>query len=824
MSSLRFFLLCAATANLLFGQRVTRISSSRPHHSGVRSNLGRVQGWGLNATRQLADTSGIGFRNRAIYNPFSFRVVGVAAGAHFSLMLTANGVVGSFGNDLLGQLGDGSGPASGTCAGVPCSERRNVTLTNGATLNDAVAIAAGSTHALAVRADGTVLAWGTNTVGEIGNPAVSGTQHSAVNVAGVGGVGLLNGVIAVAAGESFSLALRHDGTVVAWGDDAFGQLGRGATPSSTNIPVQVKGIGGVGVLTDVVAIAAGRHHSLALRSDGSLVTWGRNQAGQLGTGTIGDNRNVPVQILAARGLPFTRLIAVAGGAQHSLALRSDGTVLAWGSDSDGQLGNGDSVGNSSTPRAVVTSTGKGALANIVSIAAGSVHSVAVAVDGTVSSWGANNDGLLGDGSAVPRQRPVPVLDDNTGLALVGALAVSAGSTHSLVVTANGAESSAAASLQATQPVYRSQCIFNSDACSVIAAAGHQTEFLGFADGTMRGAGSNTSGQLGIGSTTNAAVFTPLKAPGGSSNLTNVLAVSAGLLHGLALRADGTVVSWGSNNSFALGTGTANGVFSTPANVVGPDGGGLLTDIVAIAAGHRHSVALRADGAVFAWGANNFGEVGVATPGVTKQTPTQVLAPLGSGFLTGIVAIAAGDDLTVALRSDGAVFSWGKDTAGQLGDGPGSPETCFEGPCASRPRPVAGLTGVIQISARGQHVLALKQDGTVVAWGADDRGQLGNNSTFTNESSPVTVMNAAGTAPLSPVTAVDAGYNHSVALRASQIFSWGDNSQGQLSDGSSINRPLPVPRITTNDGLLATPAYLAAGGQFTLYLLGYEFDL
>ena len=138
---------------------------------------------------------------------------------------------------------------------------------------------------------------------------------------------LIGNIVAAAGGESFSLAVKSDGTVWAWGYNDFGQLGDGTTTKRL-VPVQVAGLSGV------VAVAAGKYHSLALKSDGTVWAWGRNYYGQLGDGTTAE-RHAPVQVSGLSGV-----LALAAGESHSLAVRSDGTVRAWGNNEDGQLGDG----------------------------------------------------------------------------------------------------------------------------------------------------------------------------------------------------------------------------------------------------------------------------------------------------------------------------------------------------------------------------------------------------------------------------------------------------------------------------------------------------
>jgi len=225
-----------------------------------------------------------------------------------------------------------------------------------------IAIAAGG-QSLAVKSDGTVLAWGPNGTGQLGD----GTTISKTTPVQVSGLGPGSGVIAIGAGIAHSLALKVEGTVLAWGSNSLGQLGDG-TPTARLTPVQVSGLGdGSGV----IAIAPRSGSSLALKSDGSVLAWGDNASGQLGDGTtIAKSTPVPVMGLG----PGSGVNAVAMGGSHSLAVKSDGTLWAWGSNSVGQLGDGTFV-NAITPVQVHNPAGTGFLTGAVAVVAGSDYSL-----------------------------------------------------------------------------------------------------------------------------------------------------------------------------------------------------------------------------------------------------------------------------------------------------------------------------------------------------------------------------------------------------------------------------------------------------------------
>ena len=180
------------------------------------------------------------------------------------------------------------------------------------------------------------------------------------------GAGFLDGVSSLAAGAYSSFALAKDGGVWAWGINEDGEAGDGTTDLVKPLPVRVQAPGGGGDLTNVKAIATGTYHILATMQDGSALAWGYNSNGQLGNNDLGTNRNLPVRVLTAAG-PLTGVVTMAGGYHHSLAVLADGTVWAWGDGAKGQRGDG-AAGN--LDEAVQVLDGDGPLTNAVAVAGG----------------------------------------------------------------------------------------------------------------------------------------------------------------------------------------------------------------------------------------------------------------------------------------------------------------------------------------------------------------------------------------------------------------------------------------------------------------------
>ncbi|MBI4947712.1 MAG: T9SS type A sorting domain-containing protein [Bacteroidetes bacterium] len=384
-------------------------------------------------------------------------------------------------------------------------------------------------------------------------------------------------------------------------------------------------------------------------------------------------------------------------------------------------------------------------------AGGQDHSLAICTNGTVWSWAYNNYGQIGDNTVISKSIPVQTWTVNN------IISVAAGNYHSLALKN---------------------------------------------DGTVWAWGDNANGKLGDGTTTGR--LTPVQVSG----LTGVVQVAASWYLSIALKSDGTVWTWGYNGEGQLGDGTTTttGCWckSTPVQVVGPGGSGFLTGITAVSAGPLFFVALKNDGTVWTWGWNADGQLGIGTAGAAAYSmyPVQVKGLGGSGFLTGITAIDAGSNFAVAIKNDGTVWSWGNNSLGQLGNGLAAVWTgvCW---CISTPvQVVTGASGcgtnlcsIIDVSAGYEHVIALRNDGTVWAWGDNANGQLGDN-TVVSTTAPVQVLGPGGVGFLTGITNVAAGWFHSFASKGdSTLWGWGGNNISQLGDNNAIwAQPTPVQTI------------------------------
>jgi alpha-tubulin suppressor-like RCC1 family protein len=544
-----------------------------------------------------------------------------------------------------------------------------------------IAVAGGGEHSLALKSDGTVVAWGRNLSGEATVPA-----------------GLSN-VIAIAAGgrsgSGFNLALKRDGRVIAWGDNAHLQ---------TSVPDG---------LSNVVAITTGTDHCLALKKDGTVIGWGINEEG-----------------MTQSPIGLSNVVAVAAGEEHSVALKSDGTLVAWGRNQHGQA---------SVPEG---------LSNVVSICSGSYFNLALKKDGTVVGWGID----------VPKD-------------LTNITAIAAGPWDGMALRGDGT------------PVVWGQTYFSatqvpSGVSNIIAISGGGNDYGDHSlalreDGTIVGWGNNNYGQS----------LSP-------DSLTNIVSIAGGLGHYLAIRTDGSVVGWGGEDH------QGDGQAWVPAGL-GP--------VSHVAGGWYHSLAVRSDGTVVGWGFGAFGQT--APPGnltgvtaiATGYNHSLALKDDGTVIgwgnsssapqsLSNVVAIAAATSHSIALKHDGTVVAWGQNGSFQKN----VPDD---------------LTDVVAIAADGEyagdHDLALKRDGTVIAWGSNGAGQTNVPAGLTN------------------VIAIAAGANHSLALRRDgTLVAWGANNAGQATIPPGLSNVVAI----AAGGLSSIAIVVQPRGSGFHYVLQFRHEL
>jgi len=336
---------------------------------------GTVWAWGTNDRGQLGDgTTADRFTPAQVLGLGD--VVAISTGYSHSIALKSDGTVWTWGANDSGQLGDGT-----------TIDRHEPVKVLG--LGDVVAISTGYSHSLALKSNGTLWTWGANHKGQLGD-GTTADRHEPVQVLGLGDV------VAISAGINFSLALKIDGTVWSWGENDSGQLGDGATINRYE-PAQVLG------LSNVTDISTKYLHSLALKSDGTVWSWGANYRKQIGDGTMID-RHEPVQVPNLRDV-----VTISAGTTFSLVLKRDSTVWSWGSNTSGQLGYGTAGDDSGVPVRVM------GMSDVFSISAGRYSTLALKNNGTVWAWGSNSRGQLGNGTSGPEKAYIPVAIEQLNL-------------------------------------------------------------------------------------------------------------------------------------------------------------------------------------------------------------------------------------------------------------------------------------------------------------------------------------------------------------------------------------------------------------------------
>ena len=779
-------------------------------------------GWGLNTSGEL----GLG---NVISRSSPTQIGGInypwtsfyTTGPTVSVGIKSNGSLWAWGQNNYGGLGqnDTIYRSSPTQVGV---------LTNW------LSVAAGGYHVLATKTDGTLWAWGYNTNGELGFP-VSASISTPTQV------GLLTNWLKVAAGRYHSVAIKTDGTLWAWGQNNYGPLGLGDVISRSS-PIQV------GTDTNWYSIDCNNYYNTsAIKTDGSLWIWGINLSGELGLGDV-IYRSSPVQV----GTDTNWSAVSSGTLGQTLALRTNGTLWSWGKNNLGQLGTSDTIYRSSP-------TQIGSLTSWLKISCG-YHSTAIKTDGTLWTWGYDPAGVAGDGTTTTRSSPVQVGYYNRnwtfkingggghvlgtrsdgslwawGLNTYGQLGdstvvsksqpIQIGMTSNWSVSAIGLNHSLAIRSTGTlwawgYNVYGQLGINNQTDKSSPTQVGTLTDWSSIAggiyhslslkiNGTLWTWGLNNAGQLGQGNTI--AKSSPVQI----GALTSWLKISASQYNSFAIKTDGTLWAWGHNVYGSLGLGDVISR-SSPVQV-----GAAVTSLWAEIASNGASISvIKPNGTLWSWGSGNSGQTGFSDS-ISRSSPVQVgtdtnwlsianiTAPATAAIKTngtlwtwgaalGIAqniatnkssptqvgtdtnwASIVGNINFFALKTDGTLWDWGQNAGGGLGQNNTGPLTY-----RSSPTQVGLLTNWLAVYPGGNFSFARKTDGTFWAWGYNNQGYLGLGDKI-DRSSPVQV---SGATDWSVVLA--AGQSGALIKTDGTLWTWGSNAQGQLGF-TSVNRSSPI---------------------------------
>jgi len=626
------------------------------------------------------------------------------------------------------------------------------------------------------------------------NPRPLGAQSDGGDDVGSGvdaGTGGASCTLATAVGKDHTCAVRSDGTVWCWGRNDAGQLGDGSLVDQP-APVQVMG------LTGIAGIAGGDNHSCAIGAGGMVWCWGR---GLLGDGSLPHSpSSLPVQVSNVSGA----VQIVAGGA-HSCARLDSGNVVCWGENTSGQLGDATTT-PPAAPVAVQGPTG------VTALAAGNNTTCAVAGNQALWCWGSNRSGQLGVEPTTlpgaPRDLEIPG----------GVVGVAVGDVFTCAMTSAGGvlcfgsndrvqlgEDASVTSRPTPKPV-----VMPVKAVAIAAGA----HFVCVTEDDPRHRlwcwGDNSNFQL-ANTTSESRPFPVL------SQYTNIAEIAGGDEHLCVRSMDGGLLCSGYNGHGQIGDGLRT-TYGTPR----PLAIAGLTEVVSIAAGENHTCALLRDSKVWCWGANEYGQLGNGSWN-DSPTPTKVES------ITDAVEIAIGGNHSCARLADGSVSCWGRNDVGQLGDDTfvdrrsvarkvigvtgatqislGRRRTCALGAgkvsCwgehtvvaadnidvvrrtpTETPDPAGVLAGVLEIAAGARHTCAITATSTAVCWGDNDAGELGTGNTM-DSGAPSAVMQ------LMNVEHITASVDFGCALSNKSVLCWGLDSSGQLGNGSApTNTTLP----------------------------------
>ncbi len=656
---------------------------------------------------------------------------------------------------------------------------------------------AGTSAASILCSDGSVFEWGINKDVNRNNDYVIRQRHELIDIIDISGIYALasdgtvyerglanpeyklideNGTflyvypVCIVGQVSGATKFGANDTVITQNGDVW-QIGY--TKAEDSVTYSLTPISG---LLNVSDVYGGYGSYFAKTHDGTVMAWGDNSNGLLLTDATVTKVSVPQECSA-----LGQMTQFAVADSKAFAVHNNGDIYVWGDNADGLIGTGDTVEFYSAPTALNEPFADWMEAQQIQIPCdvtgmkGTSWYTFVAPYTTQYVFSAIGQSLVVFDDTIGTEEQLPIVHNwSNNNKETDACVLKAGERYYIQVSAMGDHILSAK--------------YNMDEQKL--ASGWYHSLIVQDDGSVLSAGRNSHGQLGIGNQTDSSVAVEVVGESGKGKLNDVISVQVGLLHSLALKSDGTVWAWGNNGVGQAGTNNQQMRCLIPVQPVGEDGIGVLEDVVAIATGRQFSLALKADGRVFAWGENTDGILGVGSEETQIRRPMPVLDAEGNA-LTNVIAIAAGSYHSMALKSDGTVWCWGKNEYGQLGN-----QLTAD---SSIPVQVLGLIGVSKISAGEFHSMALKNDSSVWTWGRNQYGQLGDN-TRTTSHIPVQVKGENGWGFLSAITEIDAGIGFSMAMDTTgRCYTWGHNYMYQLGDGTQQSKNAAV-QVKSSDGI------------------------
>jgi alpha-tubulin suppressor-like RCC1 family protein len=649
-----------------------------------------------------------------------------------------------------------------------------------------ISASAGGSHTVGIKRGGSLWAWGDNSAGQLGD----GTTENKTSPVRIG----RDRWRSVYAGAAHTVGIKRDGSLWVWGRNDDGQFGNGTIGEDTNKSSPVR------IGTDKWAsVSAGSWNTAGIKKDGSLWAWGNNYSGQLGDGTSGysANKTLPVRIGQD-----TDWAIVSAGFLHMAGIKKDGSLWAWGDNSAGQLGDGTTE-NKTSPVRIGTDIW-------ISVYAGAAHTIGIKEDGSLWAWGNNDDGQLGDGTYgedAYKTFPVRIGSDTW-------VKISAGADCTIGIDKDGGlwtwGSNHSGQLGDGASADGIRIGQDTDWASAYAGGFNGYTVCIKKDGSLWAWGENSFGQLGDGTTENKT--SPVRI--GTDTWENV-SVSFIQSYTAGIKKDGSLWAWGRNFTGELGDGTWI-QRNSPVRI----GADTWADVSAGGCeyGTSHTVGIKKDGSLWAWGWNFDGRLGDGTI-INRNSPVRIDSDTWT-------SVSNSGLHTAGIKEDGSLWAWGDNGYGQLGDGT----------TESKTTPVRiGEDRWASVSARGWNTIGIKKDGSLWAWGDNSDGQLGDGASGHSayRTTPVRigqdtdwVIVSAGrgyttgikadgslwawgiggpvgygvrpnrTSPVRIGTdtwvSVYAGAAHTIGVKKDgSLWAWGDNSVGQLGDSVYTGKSSPI---------------------------------
>ena len=786
---------------------------------------GTVWSWGYNYYGQL----GLG-DNSNRYKPTQLNinnVVDISAGSNHVLLLTKDGKVYSFGSNSYSQLGRNGNTL------VP----EEIT-----TLENVTKISAGSYHSMAVTEDGSVYTWGYNGNGQLGN-GTSTSNAVPIKIR-------LKNIIKIATKNQTSTAIDGDGNLYAWGYNGYGQLGNETTSNVylPRAVLSLSNIVDVAVENNTI-IAVDKNGNVLSSGYNGYGNLGNNTKttrykfekviDHIDTITTGEGDNATT---TEDPKYLTDVKSIEAGNNYAIAIKNDGTAVTWGYNGYGQSANGNTK-NNLLPVKLHYGVDKDGIDEIICASAGEGTTVLARADGKVWSIGKNSYGQLGDSSVTNKNefvcisKPILLFEetpirikgignsknakvnmsqgfnllynsvDNSELTFTSrnkSIATVEESTGKITSVKKGKTQISVTDKISGQTTSADVYVLGEEDITFpqIESSNYATVTLK-ANGEVWSYGYNGYGQLGTGDTSNKILPT-------YTGINGIMQIALGNEHTVAVDKDGHVWTWGYNNYGQLGNGTTGGVSTEKVQVKSPDGEGVLENIISVAAGNSYSVALDKDGNVYTWGYNGYGQLGLGD-GNYRALPVKV------DSLQGIIKIKAGNVSTFAIDNNNKLWSAGYNGYGNLGDGTTGNKTSFV--------KIDALENVADVSASPiNSTIVLLLDGTV--WGFGNNA----NNALTNVGGAIPQQLQGPDGALDNVTAIGTGYYSGYAITSEEkVVAWGMNNYSQLASGDTSTKSVPV-FMKDKDGNDFTDAMIVSGGIYntelakndgTVWSIGYN---